>query len=349
MVKVGIAGIGFMGWIHWLAYQNTPGVTVTAICEMDEKRLQGDWTDIQGNFGPPGEKVDLSEIATYRDLDEMVQDDSVDLVDICLPPSVHLQAIEAAARAGKQVFCEKPLALNLADCDRANEACQAAGVSLQVGHVLPFFPEYEWARSEISSGEHGQLLGGHFKRVISDPTWLKDFYDPEKVGGPLLDLHIHDAHLIRLLFGMPKAVNSIGRTRGSVVSYCDSFFRFEDPRICVSSVSGVIDQQGRPFTHGFEIHLEKATLHFEFAGFTDTGESMPLKLLTSEGEVIRPTLENVDPLQGFISEIHEVVRSIESGQPSQILAGELARDAIKISQAEAKSVMTGEAVSLQSS
>ena len=103
MVKVGIAGIGFMGWIHWLAYQSIPGVTVTAICEMDEKRLQGDWTDIQGNFGPPGEKVDLSEIATYRDLDEMVQDDSVDLVDICLPPSVHLQAIEAAARAACNV------------------------------------------------------------------------------------------------------------------------------------------------------------------------------------------------------------------------------------------------------
>ncbi len=349
MVKVGIAGIGFMGWIHWLAYQSIPGVTVTAICEMDEKRLQGDWTDIQGNFGPPGEKVDLSEIATYRDLDEMVQDDSVDLVDICLPPSVHLQAIEAAARAGKQVFCEKPLALNLADCDRANQVCESAGVSLQVGHVLPFFPEYEWARSEIASGKHGQLLGGHFKRVISDPTWLKDFYDPEKVGGPLLDLHIHDAHLIRLLFGMPKAVNSIGRTRGSVVSYCDSFFRFEDPRICVSSVSGVIDQQGRPFTHGFEIHMEKATLHFEFAGFADAGESMPLKLLTSEGEVIRPTLENVDPLQGFISEISEVIRSIESGQPSQILAGELARDAIEICQAEAKSVMTGEAVLLESS
>ena len=346
MVKVGIAGIGFMGWIHWLAYQKIPGVTVTAICEMDEKRLQGDWTDIQGNFGPPGEQVDLAGIATYRDLAEMVQDDSVDLVDICLPPSLHLGAIEAAAGAGKQVFCEKPLALNLEDCDRANEVCQQAGVSLLVGHVLPFFPEYEWARAEIASGKHGKLLGGHFKRVISDPTWLKDFYDPDKVGGPLIDLHIHDAHLIRLLFGMPRTVSSIGRTRGAVVSYCDSLFRFEDPQVSVSSMSGVIDQQGRPFTHGFEIHLERATLHFEFAGFSDAGESMPLKLLTAEGDVIRPTLDNTDPLQGFVSEIGEVVESVQTGRASQILAGELARDAIEICQAEAKSVMTGQTVAL---
>ena len=50
------------------------------------------------------------------------------------------------------------------------------------------------------------MIGGSFKRVISDPQWLPHFYDPDKIGGPLLDLHIHDAHLIRLLFGMPSAV-----------------------------------------------------------------------------------------------------------------------------------------------
>ena len=49
-----------------------------------------------------------------------------------------------------------------------------------------------------------RLLGGHFLRVISDPLWLKDFYDPHRVGGPLVDLHVHDAHFIRLLFGMPQ-------------------------------------------------------------------------------------------------------------------------------------------------
>ena len=336
-----------MGWIHWLAYQQITGVQVAAICEQDAKRLAGDWTDIQGNFGPPGEHVDLEGIATYQDLDDLVNDDSLDFIDICLPPSFHLKAIEAAAKAGKQVFCEKPLALNLNDCDLANQACQRGGVSLLVGHVLPFFPEYQIARQEIASGKYGELLGGHFKRVISDPTWLTHFYDPDKVGGPLIDLHIHDAHLIRLLFGMPNEVTSIGRTRNSVVSYCDSVFRFDNPDVCVSTCSGVINQQGRPFTHGFEIHLERATMHFEFAGFSDTGESMPLKILTSDGEVVRPTLDNTDPLQGFISEITEVVHSINTGELSEILAGELARDAIEMCQAQSESVITGQPVGIR--
>ncbi len=54
MMKIGIAGIGFMGWIHYLAYRRVAGVKVAAICEQNKKRLGGDWRDIQGNFGPAG-------------------------------------------------------------------------------------------------------------------------------------------------------------------------------------------------------------------------------------------------------------------------------------------------------
>ena len=85
---------------------------------------------------------------------------------------------------------------------------------LMVGQVLPFFPEYQFALNAIQSGEFGKLLGCKLKRVISDPTWLNHFYDPEKIGGPLLDLHVHDAHFLRLIAGMPNGVYSTGRHRG---------------------------------------------------------------------------------------------------------------------------------------
>ena len=74
---------------------------------------------------------------------------------------------------------------------------------------------------------------------------------------------------------------------------------------------------------------------------------MPLKILTSDGEVVRPTLENSDPLQGFISEITEVVHSINTGELSEILAGELARDAIEMCQAQSESVMTGQSITIR--
>jgi predicted dehydrogenase len=328
MLKVGIVGTGFMGWIHYLAYRKVPGVKIAAICDKIPHRLAGDWTDIKGNFGPQGEKIDVSEIRTFTDLEEMAAWPELDLIDICLPPFLHADAAVAGLRGGKHVFCEKPMSLTTGECDRMVEASRAAGRQLFIGHVLPFFPEFAYARQVIASGEYGRLLGGNFKRVISDPMWLKDFYDPKRVGGPMLDLHVHDAHFIRLLFGMPAGVTTQGRIRGEVVDYFDTLFHYDDPSIVVRATSGVINQQGREFTHGFEIHLERATLHFEFAGFKDGPEVMPLKVLAADGQVIRPQLGDGDPVRGFEGEIAEVVRCVQNGQPSAILSGDLARDAV---------------------
>jgi predicted dehydrogenase len=176
--------------------------------------------------------------------------------------------------------------------------------------------------------------------VISDPLWLKDFYDPKKVGGPLVDLHVHDAHLIRYLLGMPKAVVSQGRMRGEVVEYCETFFQYDDPRLVVSAASGVIQQQGRGFTHAFELHLERATLHYDFAAFSDQAELMPLKILTSDGQVLRPDLGDADPVTAFVAEISEVASAVASGKPSALLGGDLARDAIALCYKQTESVRT---------
>ncbi len=343
MTKVGIAGIGFMGWIHWLAYQEIDDVEVVAIATPEDDRRAGDWTSIRGNFGPPGAHVDLTDIRTYPNVEAMLADTTldVDYIDICLPPAMHCDAIVAAANAGKHVFCEKPLALNLEDCDRAVAVCEANGKRLMVGQVLPFFVEFQFAREAIASGKYGKLLGGSFKRVISDPLWLTNFYDPNVIGGPLFDLHVHDAHFIRLLFGMPTGVYSSGRVKGEVVSYCNSIFKFADPAVVVTCTGGVIDQQGREFTHGFEIHLEKATLQFDFQGFADAPEMMPLKILTEDGNVIRPELDDGDPVFAFEREIVEVTSCLAANRTSEILNGSLARDAIEICQMQARSVMEG--------
>jgi predicted dehydrogenase len=346
MIRVGIAGIGFMGWIHYLAYQKVRGVKLVAVAEPNAKRLAGDWRDIKGNFGPPGEMVDLSSMACYSDFHEMFADPNVDVVDLCLPPAMHADAAVAAAKAGKHVFCEKPMALNTADCRRMVAAAQQAGKLLFIGHVLPFVPEYAHALKIVREGKFGRLLGGSFKRVISDPLWLKDFYDPQRVGGPMLDLHIHDAHFIRLLFGQPTAVTSRGRMRGDVVEYFNTFFEFADPSLVVSATSGVVNQQGRPFTHGFEIQLEKATLNYELGVYGDQVEVMPLKVLPANGKVVRPKLSGADMPDAFVDEIKEVVKCVTAGQPSPTLDGDLARDAVVLCHKQTESVKKGKTVKI---
>lgn len=344
MVNVGIAGIGFMGWIHYLAYQRVRGVKLAAVCARSEKKRAGDWRGIQGNFGPPGEQVDLSKVATYADFDEMLADPNLDVIDICYPPNLHVDKTIAALNTGKHVFCEKPMALTAADCRRMVKAAEKADRQLVIAHVLPFFAEYAYALKTIRSGKYGKVLGGYFKRVISDPSWLKDFFDPAQVGGPLIDLHVHDAHFIRMVFGMPTSVSSQGRLRGDVVEYCNTQFQFADPSLVVSAASGVVNQQGRPFTHGFEIHLERATLHYESAAFVDGGEAMPLKLVDDRGKVIRPNLGEADAIDAFVGEIKEMAKSVKSNQPSDILGGDLACDAVILCHKQTESVRRGRAV-----
>jgi predicted dehydrogenase len=345
MLNVGIVGLGFMGMIHYLAYQRLRGVKVAAVCEQDPVRRAGDWRTIKGNFGPPGELMDLSGVAQYGDLDAMLADPALNLIDICLPTALHAGATIKALSAGKHVLCEKPIALQQADGIAMVAAAEKAGGMLMIGHVLPFFPEYRFAYDAISNGTYGRMLGGHFKRIISDPTWVPRFYDPQVIGGPMLDLHVHDAHFIRLTCGMPRSVQCAGTMRGEVVERFQAQFRFDDPRLIVTAASGVIPQQGRPFTHGYEIYLENATLLFDFAVIGgEPALAMPVTVLTADGRVERPQLSAGDAITPFENELTEVIHAIESGVPSPLLAGALARDAVVICQKETEAVVTGNAI-----
>jgi predicted dehydrogenase len=331
-----------MGWIHWLTHHKLRGVRVAAVCEQDPRRLTGDLRGIQGNFGPPGEKIDLSGVATYADFDDLLADDSIELVDITLPTSLHADMTIRALAAGKHVMCEKPMALRLADCRKMVAAATKARRLLMIGHVLPFFPEYEWARKVIRTGKYGKLLGGLFHRISSEPTWMRNYWSPEHIGGPMLDLHVHDAHFIRLLFGMPQEVATSGRLRNGLAQFWHSQFRYADADTVVEATGGTIDQQGRPFVHGFEIHLEQATLAFEFAVIGGKGAYLcQPTLFDSRGKVQRPKLPGGDPVDAFVNELGEVTRCVREGRPSEILGAELAQDAMRICEKQSLSLERG--------
>jgi predicted dehydrogenase len=347
MIRVGLVGLGFIGWIHWLAYRKVGDVRVAAICETDKRRLTGDLRGIQGNFGPPGEQIDLTGVGAYAKLDDLLGDPQVDLVDISLPTSLHADMAIRALEAGKHVFCEKPMALALPDCQRMVAAASKAKRLLFIGHVLPFFPEYDWALRTIRGGDYGDVRGGEFRRVIADPQWIGNYWSPEHIGGPMLDLHIHDAHFIRLVFGMPEEVITSGRVRNGLPEFWHSQFRYADPGVLVAATSGTINQQGRAFTHAFEIHLERATLAFDFAVIGGEGRYLcePV-LFDSDGGVQRPQLPGGDPVDAFAGELNEVAQSIRAGRPSDILGAELAQDAMRICEAQSASLLRGNPVKL---
>src|SRR5207302_343397 len=149
MIRIGLAGIGFMGMIHYLAAQRLTGATVTGIHTRDAKKLAGDWRGIRGNFGPPGQVMDLGTVRRHPRFEDLLADSDVDLVDLCTPTGQHEAMTIAALKAGKHVLVEKPIAIETAAADRMVAAAKAANKLLMVGQVLPFFPEFAFLADAV--------------------------------------------------------------------------------------------------------------------------------------------------------------------------------------------------------
>lgn len=340
MVRIGIVGIGFMGRIHYLASRQLKGAKVAAVCSRDKAKLAGDWSATRGNFGPEPGRVDLTGVKTYESYDAMLADPELDLIDICNPTHLHPESAIAALKAGKHVLVEKAIALQPAQADAMLAAAKAAGKLLMVAHVLPFFPEFRFAAEALRSGRYGKLIGAHFTRVIAKPDWSAEIADASKTGGPAVDLHIHDTHFIGLVCGVPKQVFAVGTIERDAVTYLTTSYLYGSGGPAVTCSSGALSMNGRPFVHGYEIYLEKATLVYDSSG-------LALTLLTADGKSTQPALTGGgDPLSAFADELQAAVNGVKSGKEPELLSGKLARDALVLCHREIESVKTGKAVAV---
>jgi predicted dehydrogenase len=340
MVRVGIAGVGFMGVTHFKAYRDVEGAEVAALFTRDRKKLEGDWSDVRGNFGGGGGVQDLTGIRKYSELDALLADPDIDLIDLCLPSYLHRDLAIRALEAGKHVLVEKPLALSVRDCDAMIAAAEQAGRLLMVAQVLRFWPEFAAIKDLLDGGEYGALLGAHFKRVISRPDWSGDnwFADPEKTGGPIVDLHIHDTDFVHYLLGKPAAVCSTG-TLGPAggVDYLVTQYQYPGRNICVTAQSGAVAQKGIEFEHGFDVYFERGMLKH------NSSTTPKLELYTADGgkQEVQPRIADA-----FVMQLTTATRAVATGDLPPIIAAAQGRDSLATVLAEAESVRTGRPVAL---
>lgn len=189
MLNVGVIGAGVMGSFHAQLLQQIPevqliGVTAVPLGEADA---------LAARLG----------IRCYATADQLLADPTIAAVVIATPTPTHADLIVRAARQGKHIFCEKPLARTLAEAERALEACQQAGVRLMVGHVVRFFPEYARIKQLIEEGAIGKPAVLRFSRVAPFPrlgtaSW---YANPAVSGGVILDLMLHDIDTLRWFCG----------------------------------------------------------------------------------------------------------------------------------------------------
>jgi predicted dehydrogenase len=185
-LRIGVVGVGRMGLTHAenLA-RRVRGARLAAVTTSDEQRA----AEVRRCCG---------EVSVFPTLEALLEAGGLDAVCISSSTSAHADNVEQCAAAGIHIFCEKPLALTLADCDRAIDAVERAGVKLMLGHVRQFDAGHVEAKAQIEQGSIGQPLVFRSISGDVDPP-PPSFADPGVSGGLILDAMYHDIYLSRWL------------------------------------------------------------------------------------------------------------------------------------------------------
>lgn len=145
-----VIGLGMMGQRHARIWAELPGTRLVSVYDLDAQLT--------------AQEAQTYGVLAAASLQEALAAPGVDMVSVCTDDRYHLEPCVAAARAGKHVLVEKPLALTLADADAIIAACQEAGVTLMVGHVVRFDPRYQAAKQALDAGEVGDIIHVYGRR-----------------------------------------------------------------------------------------------------------------------------------------------------------------------------------------
>jgi len=199
----------------------------------------------------------------YATLDEALADPSVDAVYVSTTNDRHAAQVVAAARAGKHVLCEKPVAVEVADAEEMVRTCDAAGVVFAVLHHQPALPQYRLIRDRIAAGSIGRPLALRVRHTIRLPKVFDDSWRTQSVsagGGVFFDLTTHDADLTRFLLadeveavfaygaaaglaaeGVADHAMGVMRTRGGILaSFHDAYVIDGIPGVEVLGIEGTL-------------------------------------------------------------------------------------------------------------
>ena len=341
MVKIGLVGFGFMGGMHAQCYSAGGEATIAAVADIEADRRE--------------KAKRLLDCAVYSDIDTMLAEAKVDAVDICTPTYLHEGHVVAAARAGKDILCEKPMALTLESCDTMIRAVEKAGVKMMVGHVIRFWPEHQVVKRIVALGEYGRVLWVSARRFSAPPDWAWKAWlaDPARSGGAVHDLHIHDQDFIAYLIGSPKRVHARGAhgLGGGIDSVLSLGWEHESGASSYAEGS-LMMAPGYPFTMALTVSCDRATIEIDSRAdpslvvYLQSGERLVPELPEAEIGASAESGGNISDLGGYYNEIKYFTGCIRDGKKPTIVTPESAREAVRICLAVRESAETGRAISL---
>jgi predicted dehydrogenase len=330
-IGAGLIGCGVMGSALARSLSNLDHARVVAVSDVDAALAEKTKNELGASFA-------------YQDYRDMLERDDIQAVMIAVPGFLHEEPAVAAARAGKHVFCEKPMAVTLEGCDAMIASCEAAGRKLMIGHVCRYHGVHSRVKRMVEDGRIGQptcmvvrRLGGGWGGI-----WAKHWrMERSKSGGTLMEVNAHELDFMRWVCGDVRRVTARGgQFREKQTDFEDimlTTLEFESGAIGFmhsSSASAVGEYGGRLDGTEGSIHFpaiwgENAGLRYarfgEQATFTPAGDIVVEEPVQAE-------------LRGFFD-------GIVNNAPTPV-TGRDGRAVVEIALAAYRSAQTGEPVTL---
>jgi predicted dehydrogenase len=321
MLRLGFVGSGLIAWAHALGLKamidgGVLNASIVAVHDQRERRARR----LADAVGPAEVVPSAAEVAAR-----------CDAVWVCTPTAAHREAVDAALAAGRAVFCEKPLATDLAAADALVAAVDAAGVPSQSGLVLRSAPVFRALRALVESGSLGQPMAAVFRDDQFFPIrghyaseWRADV--AQAGGGCLIEHSIHDVDILRFCFGEVDSVSArttnlaghegVEDVAAVTLSFASGF------EAQLTSVWHDILTRGS--TRRIEVFCREGMLRLsnEFRG--------PLHIQTSSGKEVRecPSPEWVDALpladdaiglavRAYVEADRDFAAAVAEGRPSE--------------------------------
>ena len=330
MDELGIAliGCGGMGRTQARVLKDVPRARLVAVCDVSAAAAH----EFGAEMGVPA----------HTDHREVLARDDVAAVLVVTPNGLHTQIVLDAAAAGKHVFCEKPFAFTVAECDKMIAAAQQAGVRLMVGHVLRLLPLFQRVIDLFDGGALGRPVAAQITRIgwLGDPA-ARYRLRKDLTGGLLYDITVHEIDLLHRLCGPTQSVYAL------LDNHVQKQVDYEDNAQLLLRFRG-----------GASGHLFASLASPIGASFgTIVGERGTLRYNHSAGEItyrrsgegeqlIAETVTRRDGENGYLRELRSFTEWVLDGKAPLLTAAE-GRAAIQVAEAAYRSAATGQPVAIE--
>ncbi len=315
MLKVGILGCGGISGVHVPGWKSYEGAEIVAYCDIRPEQMEkyGSKDDTAAHY--------------YTDYKEMLDNEKLDVLDICLPTPLHVECAVYAMKKGINVITEKPLTLLKSDVDLCYNTAKENGVKFMVALCMRFWNEYVYLKEIYDTKKYGKLISGSMTRISGFPhiCWNDWFADTSKSGGVAYDMHIHDVDFMVYLLGAPKDM-MCKRIKDGDNDQTAAIFDYGD--FYVNVISGWCNAPYR-FRAEFRFVFEDAVVaydHDELTVYTKEGELHPFAVQErDEGAV-----HSLPKTDAYGDEIRYFADCVANNKPVDILKPEELRETLTL-------------------